>query len=1095
MIKQIMNVTDDRSIIKIENLTYNYLSMNDVDHFQTYISSKREFQELSYSRGPEPPLKNRGDLFRHQEFVKRYMLNYDKLILSHRTGSGKSCATFASSEQFKLGILQGMSEFVEMYIKPQRTNIKRIYFLTKGPTLVNEARKQLVCNCTSGEYITKDVLESTSDKILRSRVKREVAKYYSLETYHSFASSTLEASDEDIIKEYSDCFFCVDEIHNLKIESDEEIQGASDDTESIKVDEKKFAYKALFRVFHLVKNAKIMLMSATLMVDKPEEIESIVNLLLPLDSQMKISNYDTVTFEQIHKYTKGLFSFVRELETDAIPEYQGTTLEMPNSELDRPPQMKVWPSEMSKHQYEGYLRAESKTSTKFYSKERQASNIVFPDGSSDSAGFDRYITRLGPDRYIVRDKREINKNNFRELTCKGYEVIEECLSSQGNRFVYSNFVEMGILILCVGMNVFGFEQFLGTGNVFTRKGGRRAALQYCPGQISDLTREILIDKKLRFAIISTETTDVQAEKIQELFNSYENRHGEYIRVLLGSPKTQVGINLANVISIHLFDPHWNFSINYQALSRGIRATSHKILLAEAKGEKIMVKIYQHCAIGAYVDSEPTIEMKLYDKCEVKDIKIKRIERFIKKSSVDCQIHYARNVRKTDIDDTPICDYQKCNYKCADPSPKDIESTAYDVLYVNKEIDSIIDEIKLLFLKNFSMPISFLYQYFSNMYQRKYIELAIEKLYDQKIPVINRFGFENYIDTYGDLLILTSNFPLLSNVVERTDYYGNNLFVINNNNLESYSLIQSEILIQARLEYFQNNDFEDIELSDFLKSINIEERIIIVENCIYQEEVEKSKSKFNKKVIAFFYDNLFKINEPTKAILQIQEIFSIQKGKKRKEIKIAKNDTILQDLDYSELSNDKVIIHNILSNKIDRASYNVTTNVTKSDVQIRIFKISEETGFRDCNPYENIVYNYLIKLENDKNRNPILNEPVYGSISKADLGFRVHINDLNKAESKNKSRGRKCNTLGIDVLLEIMWSMKIKNPDVDSRRIQASINNMKSFLIEKKILPKIVETYSDDKIKYFTKWILSVSKTEICEYLHSELEKRNLIVEL
>jgi len=1088
-----MNDIKDGSDIKIENLTYSYLP-SDIDNFQTYISSKKEFQELSSARGPEPLLKVQGDLFRHQEFVKRYMLTYDNIILSHRTGTGKSCATFGSTEQFKYGIMEGLTEFVEMYIKPRRTNIKRIYFLTKGPTLVNEARKQLVCNCTRGEYLSKEVLESTSEKVLRSRIKKEVAKYYTFETYHSFASSIIDASNEDIIKEYSDCFFCVDEIHNLKIESDEELEGAHDD-EAIKTDEKKFAYRALFRVFHLVKNSKKILMSATLMVDKPEELESIVNLLLPLDNQMKFSNYDEITFDMIYPYVKGLISFVRELESDAIPEYQGEILRMQNPELDREPQMKVWKSNMSKHQYEGYLRSESKASTRFYSKERQASNIVFPDGSSDSAGFERYIARLGPDRYIVRDKREINKENYKTFSCKGYEIIKECLSSLGNRFVYSNFVEMGILILCSGMSLFGFEQFMGTGNIFTRKGGRRAALQYCPGNVLDVNREILIDKKLRFAIISTETTDVQAEKILELFNSYENRHGEYIRVLLGSPKTQVGISLSNVISIHLFDPHWNFSINYQALSRGIRATSHKVLLQEAQGKKIKVKIFQHVASSYKNEGPDTIEMKLYEKCEIKDVKIKRIERFLKKAAVDCQIHYTRNVRSTDEDYTSICDYQKCKFKCSDPAPKNIDSTAFDVLYVDNEVNKIIEEIKFLFLKNFSMPISFLYSYFSNKYERKYIEFAIEKLYDQKIPVINRFGFENYIDTYGDLLILSSSFPLLSENVERSDYYGNNLFIINNNTLESYALIQSEILIQNQLNHFKNDDFEDEELDVFLKSINIEEQMLIVERCVYEFEFEKNNSKFNMSVITHYNNNLFQVPEPLNAIQQLQDILMQTQTRKKKSGKLLRDESVLDELDYENRSDSFVIIHNILSLKMDRASYNVTTNTTRNDIQIRIMRMKEDTGFRDCNVYENIIYNHLIKLENERNRNPILDKDIFGSISKVDKEFRIHNNENKSSDVRNKPRGRKCKTLNIDILLEMMWDMKIKNSLVDSRRIQASISDMKSFLVEKKVSKDKVETFSEEKIKYFAKWIITMSKIEICVFLQEEFDRRKILVEL
>src|SRR5438309_10888705 len=61
-----------------------------------------------------------------------------------------------------------------------------------------------------------------------------------------------------------------------------------------------------------------------------------------------------------------------------------------------------------------------------------------------------------------------------------------------------------------------------------------------------------------------------------------------------------------------------------------------------------------------------------------------MERKMKKISIDCQIHYNRNTRKTarqllflgkgcqgkvvpETDGTPSCDYDVCAYKCFDPT--------------------------------------------------------------------------------------------------------------------------------------------------------------------------------------------------------------------------------------------------------------------------------------------------------------------------------------------------------------------------------------------------------------------------------------------
>ena len=66
----------------------------------------------------------------------------------------------------------------------------------------------------------------------------------------------------------------------------------------------------------------------------------------------------------------------------------------------------------------------------------------------------------------------------------------------------------------------------------------------------------------------------------KVFNSSYNKHGEYIKVLIATPKLQAGINLANVLQIHIVDPQWNRSNTLQAIGRAIRVSSHAELLKE-----------------------------------------------------------------------------------------------------------------------------------------------------------------------------------------------------------------------------------------------------------------------------------------------------------------------------------------------------------------------------------------------------------------------------------------------------------------------------------------------------------------------------------
>jgi len=151
------------------------------------------------------------------------------------------------------------------------------------------------------------------------------------------------------------------------------------------------------------------------------------------------------------------------------------------------------------------------------------------------------------------------------------------------------------------LEALGYQKFTETRSIFTREDEE---FDYC-GNRSDrhIERPANIDPGNRYALIGKDTDSKEAA-ILDAMNSYENRHGQYIKVLLVSPKGKEGINVANVLNIEIIDSEWNPSGTFQALSRAIRATSHLDLLKE-KAElesqpleevSIDVNIRLHCAM-------------------------------------------------------------------------------------------------------------------------------------------------------------------------------------------------------------------------------------------------------------------------------------------------------------------------------------------------------------------------------------------------------------------------------------------------------------------------------------------------------------------
>lgn len=1101
--------------LNISDLTYSYEDLNKIETYQSYIVSKYEF---SFLKDQE---KYKG-LYRHQEVIKRLILFTDKLLLFHKTGTGKSCAGFGSSEPFANDFLSIVDDFVNNYVSTKRTNIKRIFFLTKGPTLVNSARKELVCYCSQdkGKYITEDVLQSSTDKIFRLRLKKEVSKFYDFDTYYKFASTIgEETTDQDIINEYSNCMFILDEVQTLSV--------VEEDSKAEETEENRKTYSILHRVFHLIQNAKIILMSATPIIDKPKEIEGSMNLILPLDNQMNIPDYSTVTLEELRKYFRGNVSYVGDLqdevqtitpgphsedtETSKIqvaPVFVGERISRKEAELVESFQNReihdksnirvlVTKDLISDFQEKIYLKVSQSKQGKFYSKERQILNMTFPNESYETElpKFSNHMTRLGPDRYVFKDK-EITKDTFKIYSAKGDNIINECINGKGNRFIFSNFVKMGVLILSAGFRLYGVDQFIGNTSAFSNI-NRKHTQKYCISTDETQTgKKILIDKKLRFAIISTETTQVQIERIFELFNSYENRFGEYIKIIIGSPKTQIGISLFSIFGVHIFDPYWNFSNGYQAFSRGFRRGSLRYVYDLLKD--ITPSIFLHCAVMKS-KTVPTIDLILYTRGEGKDVGNKRIERFIKILAVDCRLNNPNLPEKNINDYSPICDYQKCKYECIDNSNLPTNYDSFDVLYSSDLLDEIISEIKDLFKTNFIISINDLILNLKDKYTEKQVLLAIEKLYDQKIPIVNRFGFESYIYVVSSYIIIYNGYPDIEKSktknISMTNYSQINVFAKDTNNLESFLFeinlkdISDYIKKYRKIKDINEEQFEQI--YSYITSLNIEKQSLLLESSIINSIINK-ETQYDKLVLEYFKNYILEYDYPLNSIIEIRKYLE---NRKRKRVNTA-NIKIFDELDYS--GTDKVILNTMLVNSTDRASYRVTVKTIAKNLRILDVKKLEKgmiNSFRFADNFETIIFNHLISESTSIPKN-IQDQEIYGSISHADNNFRIHINEHDEErqlDSRTKIRGRKCMTFSIAKLISLLLKFDVSDNPTSKFKVQMDKQELIDFLLSKDVSESDIENVSLTYLKTFYNWITRRSKEDICQEIAKKFEEKGLII--
>ena len=283
---------------QLSDLLESYLSTFN-PNFLELLSKKQDYLELRSDPNERIERGEKGEFIpqKHQEFIHRFLRDYDDLLDFSQTGTGKtgSIAGFmekALREHEKAQIDPNSAD-------PKLSNFKRCLILLKGKTLADSFRNQLVSKISDGRYLAKVielVPDETNSKARKSAVKRVLDKAgYVVDHYEKFSKKYAklfeigpqfsEAENNNAImrlEEYfGDTIFWIDEVHNLNIEPGK--------TKTYKV--KVLVYEILWKIFHYAPRCKRIISSATPILNNVEELAFILNLLLPLDGILP-SEYD-----------------------------------------------------------------------------------------------------------------------------------------------------------------------------------------------------------------------------------------------------------------------------------------------------------------------------------------------------------------------------------------------------------------------------------------------------------------------------------------------------------------------------------------------------------------------------------------------------------------------------------------------------------------------------------------------------------------------------------------------------------------------------------------------------------------------------------
>ena len=381
-------------------------------------------------------------------------------------------------------------------------------------------------------------------------------------------------------------------------------------------------YNTLYdMIYNAPDELRIVLLSATPMFDKPDEIALTMNLLrIPNELPTVREFYNT--FVKIVKSSRNNKYYYKvknmDLFKDAIRGYVSYFRGAPPFTF---PEMSIRyvKCPMSDFQYQAYknvAKHEKRYDTKkilemltvkdlpnnFYIGTRIVSNVVFPSKKINEKGFELF-------------KGKAITEDLHKYSPKFDRIMRKIERGSGKIFIYSNFKEYGgIKSLVRVLEEFGYQNYLDAGE------GRR-----------------------RFATWTGDESALIKEEIKTVYNNLNNLDGSKIKILIISPSGKEGLSLTAVQAVHVLDPYWNQSRIDQIIGRASRFCSHK----DVPEEKRHVKVYIYIAtFPEYVDeTEESVDEHISYIAEQKNKLVREFERALKESAIDCELNKNANVYK------------------------------------------------------------------------------------------------------------------------------------------------------------------------------------------------------------------------------------------------------------------------------------------------------------------------------------------------------------------------------------------------------------------------------------------------------------------
>ena len=791
----------------------------------------------------------------HQKLIKNYInpnTPYNNLLVMWGTGVGKTLGAIAIAESFRPYIKQireKTSEKPEIFIisrdEARNNFFKELFSPFIDPPYVSEQEREKL-NALRMSAVNKNALirYKEFEKELINRVKQQ--GYYRFMGSTKFVNLALGITDNKtrkktskFIKNNNDGIIIVDEAHSM------------DDNDMV---------QAMKAVKERSTNLKIILLTATPMINKAREIVSMLNILNDnanikySDVFVSSSEFDDLKpngLKIIAEASRGYVSYMSGHNPYTFPK------KIEIGQIIKPfKYTKLIYIQMSKLQaetYDYYIR-KKKIHISNIGGGRGILDMVLPDPSNKNLGiFDRSDIDqlmanaprdwLNEHGIVIKKDRQTNEPYITGSFLKSpqlkkyspkfdkmlHDIINTFKPDNGAGLVYNDQIT-GIGLKLFGQMLIenGIEKYdTNRSPEFNRENYNPDAKCVICGKEADYHQK---NSKIhefipaKFVYLYGEISPQERNKRISLINSLNNDHGQIVKIILGSRITSESIDFKRLRNIFITNFQDNISTINQIIGRAIRHCSHVGLPDNQR----KVEIYKYATAD-------TIEIERYLINEKKHENIIKVEEVLKANAIDCSLN---------------------QLKCYWNPPKsvklsDISKKTYNNYFYEDEIRYNQRQLMKLFRNDIIWTYDQLKKEILSknpLNDEKYLAITLERMINDKTAIINRFNDVGYIIYSPNLNAylfqpinnLDTTIPLLERFIPFRQ------------------IIPQQVSIINYLETLKKKDEKVFNLIEIIKKINetddphIYSRIISRLTPPQQQEVlEQGIIDENKKILNFF----------------------------------------------------------------------------------------------------------------------------------------------------------------------------------------------------------------------------------------------------